>query len=271
MANTSCTEFERLLEQAALDRHTADAELLRAHADLCSDCRSLLECHALLDRAIAVWRAAVPEVDLVDAVIARWAYEQESPAVAAPGSAETVSPAVPASRVAIAPVSQQKSRRVHAAVAVCAALVALIAVGLSGRLARHDGETTGIAGAPVIAVRATGSPAAGVASLTEQDAGDQEDEEIDSLLRKAGSAYLVLAQDAASAIGGTTILVKSVNESAVLPAVPVTTASPDAGRGEVSRLVEQWGRELTPMRREFGQALDFLLDDASREEPPPSI
>ena len=58
---------------------------------------------------------------------------------------------------------------------------------------------------------------------------------------------------------------KSVNESTVLPAVP---ASSTADKGDVSRLVEQWGRELKPMRREFGEALDFLLDDASREQPP---
>ena len=206
MANTNCTEFERLLEQSAEERQQGDLVLLRAHAALCSDCRSLLEQHTLLDRAIAVWRAATPEVDLTDAVMARWAFEQEpAPALAAAllrgndrGTRQDAIDEQPvasrddqiaATRAKTVRATQQNSRRLHAAVAVCAAMLAVIAAGLTGRLAPRSAESPrpiGVRVADAVAINSRSTP---IAPLP-----DQEDEEIDSLLRQAGSAYLVLCK-----------------------------------------------------------------------------
>jgi hypothetical protein len=71
MDNMNCTEFEHVLQCAVEERSEEQLRELRDHAASCKHCRAVWQEFAVLRQAIPLWKARMPDVDLVDAVMAR--------------------------------------------------------------------------------------------------------------------------------------------------------------------------------------------------------
>jgi hypothetical protein len=86
--------------------------------------------------------------------------------------------------------------------------------------------------------------------------------EVETLLQHAGSAYRVLAGDAALAFADASKLVSTGDR---LPLRRTPTGAEPANRPTAD---ESWGRELKPIGQQFGEALEFLWEVPP--EPSPS-
>jgi hypothetical protein len=239
MSTINCTEFERLLDDLVESNGNVDAMLLSKHGEACASCREKWQRYALLERGVADWRTAVPRVDLVDSVVARYAFEQSAPAATEPTFQEPL-PLV-ATATAKSPRRQAWGSVAVAALALgIATLLVLRARAPLSDFADRDARL-------VVAERTAGSPA-----------DDDSDEEFESLVANAGSAYLVLASDAADAVAGASRIIAPTHRLAVLG-----TDGTEAG----VQAEGAWGDEFKPIGREFSEALNFLFDAVPVESP----
>ncbi|MEX2286193.1 MAG: hypothetical protein WD648_03825 [Planctomycetaceae bacterium] len=252
----SCAEFERLLEAAIEGRSTVDEVSLDRHAADCPACRALCEQQRLLDQAIVAWQASAPEAELADAVLARLAFgdaddvtDSDGLSIELEGSRSITS--LPGPAPVVPTRSRATARRIASGIAAVAAVVLLVA-GWQWFRSPQDTESTQLVVTSV--EHAPDVPAE----------ADDNDAEVETLLRSASSAYRVLALDAASAVADASKLVAATNRLA-----PPETPAAAVGNHPDVPPDDAWERDLKPIGRQFGEALDFLFDVAP--EPPPSI
>lgn len=256
MSSMSCAEFERLLEAAIEGRTAVDGPSLDRHAADCPACRALCEQQRLLDHAIVAWQASAPESELADALLARWAFGNADDLTDSEGLSTEIDDrrserSWPAPALVAPTRSRAGARRLVSGIAAVAAVMLAVA-GWQRFRSPHESES-----AQLVVKSIDQSPLV-PAKVADNDA------EVESLLRNASSAYRVLALDAASAVADASKLVAATNRLAP----PETPSVPVDLQADVPR-DHGWERDLKPIGRQFGQALDFLFDVAP--EPPPSI
>jgi hypothetical protein len=257
----NCTDFEKRLheqfEAARLDE-TAD---LAEHARQCPVCGATLERFQLLSDALGAWRTQVPDVELVEAVLAVRGSDFADFEAARPAAAM---PQVVAARSAPRPVSTSKASIIARPVLrpgpfrstpvrwlVAGGVAALLAVAFS-LLRLHwnappSGATPQLAGEQAIEPersrddRTPGSPAR-VAIDPLPAAPDQPE-----------ARYYDLAQKAAGALGEVTAYV--MPGSSPRP-MPPSQARPDGAGAWIDGLRHQ----LKPIGRSLDHAFDFLWE-----------
>ena len=157
MSNTSCTEFNRLLEESIEARLPLDTPEFRGHADQCADCRLAWLDALLLDGAVSQWRksanARLPVVDLTDVVLYRKAAAQaetlsvgseqranslaaNEPIASTPGTRPLDGTRVPAAVAETRQSRRSLGRRIAALAAVGIAAAVCVAA-LAGRASRQ--------------------------------------------------------------------------------------------------------------------------------------
>ncbi len=256
MPDWNCTKFEDHL-LGAVENHNSpgdafdeesDAESavwreLRAHANACPDCRKLWNEFAILDRVLPVWKDQLPQVNLADAVLARWREEQSAihPASAA------ASPDKSATR-------HKPAGRSFFALATVLAVAGLI--GLSFLFVPPTDEDLP-ATQPVSTTN--NEPAA---EKTDGPKTIENDESADwqTLARNAGSAYRVLADDAADSFASAMVFVPPP-QPAVESAKPIIKPQPSKG------WVEEIETGFKPIGHDVGQAMGFLFEALPNDPP----
>jgi hypothetical protein len=242
MSTISCAEFERLLSDAVESRRDVAGALLPDHAASCPGCRQRWEQHGLLERALSDWRERTLHVDLVDAVIARRAFEQPSRTDASASRAE-----LPRTLPLLGG-SNSPRRQPWASVTVAALAIVVTAWTLM-RTATVPGRPEGVDGPVAAKTPSTANPA------------DPAEDELETLVSDAGNAYLVLANQTAGAFVDASRRVAPTDRLAALE-----WGDEESG----SAPTDSWDNRLQPLGREFREALDFLFE-AIPEETPSSI
>ena len=229
----NCAEFElelnRVLDRRALD----DLGALQLHTATCAGCRQSLEQSRWLMEAITVWRAAVPEVDLADAVALACSEEVDvrTESVVRPASVVTA-------RLTESPFGTAVStRRPWAVYSTLAALAASLLVAILLISDRPGAPTEPGNGAVV----QEGSPS-----------GGRTDEAELALLGQAGDAYGRIARSAAGALEEFAVI--------VIPGAGTTASRRQPVDSTEGRLSDGLPHQLQPIGRSLGDALDFLWE-----------
>lgn len=226
MSTISCTEFQRLLDEAVESDGDVTASSLSEHAAACTECRAHWQRHCVLERAVTMWRAEVPVVDLVDTIVARNAFDQ-------PTRAKETQPV--ASRTD--KFERTPQRQAWGSVAVAAATLLLGSLTLFNASFTHRDRqvaSSTLAGKEPNAVAVT----------------DSNDAELETLVEDAGTAYWTLASQAAEAVAEVSRAVTPTR----LALLPIEESESETTQPA------GWGNDLKPIGRDFGQALDFLFD-----------
>ena len=234
MSTTSCTEFQRRLTDAVESSDSTAYPALREHAESCPGCRKHWQQHLLLERAVADWRARVPKADLADAVLARHAFEQASARPSASTAAQAAAAGSGARRQAWSSVAV-------AMLAVAATVWILVRTPDAPRTWESANSPHTTAQAPTAPVDV-----------------EADDAELEVLVADAGSAYLLLANQAAEAL-------VDVSRVVAPPRIALLTVDQDEPQPRES---SDWRNDLQPIGREFGKALGFLFDAVPGDSPP---
>ena len=222
---------------------------ISSHLAQCAGCRQEWEAIRTLHEAISAWREQVPPVDLASAVLLEFA--RPVPPTAPPAAPIRASVSAQALRetgpadVSGPPGLRRTGEIVRARRSLAASLAAL--AGLFALSAGLVTQPVPDRGAPVVLhgkppLEATGPTAAG-------------DENVQSLVRHAGTAYLALAQETAGAMRGITTLVVPDQSSAAklsLDSVPALSTG----------LVNELETDFRPLSDSVGGVFDFLWNTA---------
>ncbi|MBT4865128.1 MAG: hypothetical protein HON53_08425 [Planctomycetaceae bacterium] len=264
MRVSNCTEFEQRLREAIESRASVDEATFCAHAADCDDCRRQWEEYLLLSVAVAEWNSGQPEIDLADAILAQHAFRENEEYAIQPTSqdVETANiatstrlesrPTVFLQTAKTASDQIHSSRQRYSALAV----IASAALVLCSIATLFDPPTVQ---EQLAGKMPTTSHAVPNRNMTDDEAAGAD---VEALVRDAGSAYMGLARDAAEVFTDTV---------AFIPEQTLPTADPTNALGSNSDDSEQstpWGQELEPIRRDVGQAIDFLFETISTEAEP---
>jgi hypothetical protein len=239
----NCLEFNDRLQQQ-LDIHLSpdDDPAVLEHVATCATCRRAWDDMRLLSDALLDW-CDVPEVDLAEAVVARYQAEirQTLPRERLRSTSPEPCGSPPASPPPVHEISAGSRRPLHRS--------RLALLGLGGTVAALLLLSVGPAplDAPRRRVAIHPPPIATSAVLP---AGDPM---MVALVRSAGSAYFSFAHEAALQVEDAASLVwPGTDREAIHEAPPAGTEPP-----------APWGQDfhpgLAPMRKEFRSAFDFLL------------
>ncbi len=232
MPDLNCTKFETQLAEAVESRQSPGSEsavwkALRAHAGGCAHCRELWNQFALLDRVLPAWKDHVPPVDLADAVMSRLQSDQPTS-------------------------SPPPNRRLSWSAIFSAGSLAAVVV-LAGVLYWHSRQQPEAGLPPTVPVAEvhpeTPSP------LPEESLNPPEDladENWQVLAQQAGTAYLVLAHDAAESLATAKVLVPARKT----PAQPLNPKP----KKPASPWVKGIGSGLKPIGQDVHRAMGFLFD-----------
>jgi len=238
MDSMNCTEFEDVLQCAVEERSEERLRELRDHAASCKHCRPVWRDFLVLRQSIPLWKARRPEVDLVDAVMAR--------------------------RPEVRPARSRSTSIgwwVSAAVATAAACVLALAVWPSA---------PGNAPQPDLQLVDTDEPGPQSEPLTapvpdEQLPDEQRDQgEVASLVRDATDPYLELAEGVADAVRDTRKFLPTAETLAD------NETSPEEVPPGPASWINDWSQDLEPIGRDVANAMNFLLD-AVPADPAPTI
>ena len=288
MSNTSCTEFNRLLEESIEAHLPLDTPELRGHADQCADCRLAWLDALLLDGAVSQWRksanARLPLVDLTDVALYRKAAAQaetvsvgseqranpvaaNEPIASTPGMRPLVGARV-AGAVAETRQSQRSLGRRIAALAAVGIAAAVCVVALAGRASRqHDASLLVNQTSPSpLPKTSAGTPISQIASPAQQVPNSATKSPVKAV---AEAPHETLAED--SAPGAFDQAIENVlpataaSVSATHPGSGATTAAPT---GDDDRWVDDVGRQFEPMGSNLSQAFHFLWEAVPAKKAP---
>lgn len=250
----NCADFESLLQQH-LDRDLIlNDEAFRAHSESCRSCRVAWDQARLLADAIGAWRDQLPDVDLVDAVIAahdltraempRGILSRGILAVTSVTHPEPVPQrSLPASAT---PGTSLPATKRQLRYLLTASVVAVLA-GAAFLLLRNPLRTT--EQEPSIATHAQpDAPPAGTPAIGENEV---------ALVHQATAAYDSLAQSAAGAL--------EEFASIVIPARDAASAAPQKS-AENDRWIDGLQDQLRPIGESLGDAFDFLWEAGQAPE-----
>lgn len=267
----NCTGFERELRRAVERRDRSVPTDLREHAAECPRCAALWEQHDVLEHAVAAWKRHVPAADLADRVMAHWAFdagaERSARLVAVDRSQPSQSDGngcpIAAAPARTAASTRTVERKPGSRIMVAVALAVLAA--LLSPLWWQPDQPPGV-GAPRVAqdqpsLEAT-RPEPGRAEVADAVVVNQPPPgprepavRLDAAVRDAGSAWLELASQA----GGTVREMSAFLPERALASALRPDTEPAASR-EPARWTETLQRELEPISRDVGKAMDFLRE-----------
>lgn len=250
----NCADFESLLQQQ-MDRDLIlNDEPFRAHFQVCPSCRAAWDQARLLADAIGAWRDQVPDVDLVDAVIAAHALSSVEHSRAelsrenlALATLPDRTPAAPCSVPASAPNRASTRRaarqpRYFLAASLVAVLVGTACLILNNPL-RHSEPERSIANHMPEWESSSGAVAVGEHEV--------------ALVNQATAAYDSLAQSAAGAL--------EEFASIVIPARDAASVAPHKP-AENERWIDGLQDQLRPIGESLGDAFDFLWEAGQAQE-----
>ncbi len=239
----NCTEFESSIQHAIESRQKVDIEPYRQHVGTCSSCRNIWEQYAILETAIAPWASRLPEADLVDRIVSAHIDSPSSDktfpvdCLATTPNASTAAATEVAVRFAHVDSAPSRSNA-HRTAAIAVTVLAMLCM-TSIFLFPHD------------LPNASNNTVAIESANREGEAVRFEDStELVSLATEAGTAYVSLAQNAASAFSGVSDLLARPSIPAVQPTdseVPPSESSPP------------WQNRFEPISRDLGRAMNYLL------------
>ena len=243
MPDPRCSLFDERLAEAP-ERVSVEAPEIRAAAEHCPDCRSRWEQYRVVEQATRLWTRGVPQVDLTEPILARWAFENRPgrPSVHDPGMDRPRTPAaIPAGRRR-ASLSGSTRSRSWAVVAVAAAAALVLVPLLLQPPVEQEGEPVAFDAGETDRMDAVPEASASV--------------ELASVIRETGAAWRRLATDTHS--------VFSAFEARAALSGPLLAALPedvDAGQ-ELPRSswVETLRQDFAPIGDDVRQAVGFLLD-----------
>jgi len=288
MSNTSCTEFNRLLEESIEAHSPLDTPELRGHADQCADCRSAWLDALLLDGAVSQWRksanTSLPLVDLTDVVLFRKAAAQAeslsagiepraNPVTANEPTTSTLGTPAPAKARVAAAVAEtgQSQRSIGLRIAALAAVgiaAAVCVAALTGRVNRqHDASPLANQTSPSpLPKTSAATPITQIASAVPQ---------VPISVTKSSPKPVVeaphetLADDSELGSFGQTIgnvpPATAASVSAAHSGQAATTAAPI---GDDDRWVDDVGRQFEPMGSNLSQAFHFLWEAVPAKKAP---
>lgn len=283
----NCTEFDKRLQTAVELRRSVDDPLVASHAVNCRRCRERWERHLLLEEALAEWRERLPleEVDLTDAVLGCCAFEK------APDLSSSVSTGIETASVGgTVPVAQlddhgfpggshvraERSKQpaivltdprptVHSRRGLLAvlAVVAVVLVVVAQPFGLREGAEQPVAAVKDVAPQSRPAMIAETESVAaESGAGGDTETDVSTFVRGAGSAYLGLARETAVVFSDAVALIP-------------TELQQGSGRAETAASADNeedsalpFSRQLQPIGRDVGQAIEFLFQTMTTEEEP---
>jgi len=225
-----CTEFERQLRDC-VERRCRLTLAMERHIAECADCDAAWQDHRFLDQAIVEWIAETPAVCLSGGC---W----ESNA-----TVDMVHGPLPDGQRRPAWHGRLAEWRMLQVLALAAGVLLMTVPLIHSPPQKHRGSD-----------RLISSPAAAVRGTHRATAS------LDSLLRDASDAYLVLARDALSPVS---------------EIVPPRVVADDAGKGSAAETLQgdadnpQWQRGIEPIQRDFEQAVGFLVNVVTATPPKP--
>jgi hypothetical protein len=250
----NCADFESLLQQQ-MDRDLIlNDEPFRAHFEGCPSCRAAWDQARLLADAIGAWRDQVPDVDLVDAVIAAHALSSADLSRAelshenlAPTTLSDRPTAPPCSAPASAPRGASartpaRQPRYFLAASLVAVLAGAACLVLNNPL-RHSEPEGSIANRTPV-----GEPSTKAVAFGENEV---------ALVNQATAAYDSLAQSAAGALEEFASIVIPARDAA-----PVAPRKPEENERWIDGLQDQ----LRPIGESLGDAFDFLWEAGQAPE-----
>ena len=235
----NCFEFEQIANEQLNQRSALLPPEWSLHVNDCPGCHAVWI--GLLDMtdSVAVWNRQSLEIDVADAVIARWSLEQ----VANIGENRVVQ----RSQIMTDSVQVNWTGR-GALLASAIALLAMIGIGwrISSTLLwvqhQNPGSTT-----VKKTVVASAEPTAQASAANER--------QLDTLLSDAKSAYSALATQAWQHVSTARLLIP-----------PTEVAAPFQQSDVLDGLPESLSRPLTPIRDELREAFDLLFDQTSSSQ-----
>lgn len=247
----NCTEFEQTLNECIESRRSAGVGPMREHAANCMACGQRWELEVILRRAIPIWKDQTPSVDLVESVLGKLAFDDRYPIQNAKLSRDVAGLDEADSRVQDSigrghrrASPQQTGWQSIAILVTVASLLFMLAFALARPVTVDKNRPSG-----------GGQIAAGnIKTDNPLQQSNQDEPEIDSLLRDAGSAYLVLAKGAAHVLVDARMLLPPTDFN---DSIFGSDQNPSDQRASGSG---KWRRELQHIGRDLGNAVDFLLD-----------
>ncbi len=288
MSNTSCTEFNRLLEENIEAHSPLDTPELRGHADQCADCRLAWLDALLLDGAVSQWRksanARLPLVDLVDVVLYRKAAAQAetvsarseqraNPVIAndwiasTPGTQPLDGVRLPAAMAETRQSRRSLGRRIAALTAVGIAAAVCVAA-LAGRASRqHEASLVVNQTSPSpLPKTSAGTQISQIASAASQVPVSPTKSPTKPVVE---APHETLAEDSEPGAFDQTIEnvppATAASVSAPRPGRGATTAGP---AGDDDRWVDDVGRQFEPMGNNLSQAFHFLWEAVPAKKAP---
>ncbi|MGE3316786.1 MAG: hypothetical protein AB7O26_16835 [Planctomycetaceae bacterium] len=245
MSNPECREFQRALDEAIELRQPPPAAL-PDHAAHCESCRSRWDEYLVLEEAIPLWTAAVPPVDFADAILSELANDEINVSAGDHRAEPVVASIVTNDAVRGGAVrADRRSGDWYVTAAVAASL-------LIGTLVFYSSQPR--------EQQVADSPPIQVPELRLNNVNLPEQPEYTVLVQEAGSAYLELASDAASAIKDSAVLLSTASQ------VADSTPKPDR---ESPSWIRKVGSNLEPITSDVENAMDFLFK-APPPEPTPA-
>lgn len=239
----NCAEFEFELQRRLDGRILQDDELLRAHRQICPACEESWDGVQILLDALPAWRAEVPDVDLVGAVVAAQMEHLSAEASNSSDGRRVLSwPKLALCEYSVPDPSPKASigRYRWGFLGVAASIAALLAVGLLKPV--DDGET--VVGRSSALPQATVDIAKRGPAVPE--AADREDV---ALLNQAGAAYGTLAKSAVGAL-----------EEFALIVIPIRLSEASPQHREDDHWIDGLQQQLRPLQEGLGEAWDFLRE-----------
>jgi len=255
----NCMEFDQTLNECIESRRPAGVGPMREHAANCRACGKRWELEVILWRAIPIWKDQTPAVDLVDGVLGKLAFDDQRSMKSVRLSCDVAGLGEADSR------TQDSIGRVHRrmspqqtgwqSIAILVTVASLLFM-LAFTLARP------------VTVDQNIPPSGGQIAADNIEAdnplqqSNQDEPEIDSLLRDAGSAYLVLAEGAAHVLTDARMLLPPTDfNDSEFGSDQDSSNQRASGSGK-------WRRELQHLGRDLENAVDFLLDAVPAQAVP---
>jgi len=229
----NCHEFRQLLERGIEDR-SSWAEGVRQHVAECPDpdctCASMLRNAETLDAVIEQWRAARPQVDVVDRVASAWRNVESTSIVRA------------ASTMSSSQRLRGHDRRSAVTVALCALGVLVLAVAVLSTASRQPRP---VADAPVHPEAVT--PLKHRLATADPGEHQETDDDPEEALETVGRSYVGLVQNATNVVSDMVALAFCGDQDLEDP-----TAAVD--------WVDDWKQNLQPVRDEVDGTVDEILE-----------
>ncbi|MCY2964406.1 MAG: hypothetical protein NT069_12345 [Planctomycetota bacterium] len=255
----NCTEFDRLWQRRFDGEGSLVSLAEEAHLEGCERCQAHYEAGLMLEESLGAWRSERPQVDLARQIVRALRDDRPIPrTVAATQSTnETSAPSIAiASRVLPAPGrSERRERLLRLAFALVGGLATLTGVWVFvGAL------TAPPAPAPIVTME---RPAPRERTHKTPDVRTRSDSDRDQeMVRRTRQAYEPMARKAAGAIDQMAMMVvpgwaRIGQAPETVPAKP-TNRVDDSKPSDEPHLLQQLEREIRPIGKGVGEALDFL-------------